>query len=229
MPSSKRNPWERGAISGRKGQRAESTPRGRLFLTLHCGVPGLRTSRGDVGLWKPTDCPRAEGTVFRVQGACLPVSFLYSDFLSPAGGKARLMRRSDYPQTRPASHRRQTTSPGSPELRTSGSLVGFFSGPGETQTQPRGCARRVNAAEVCQEGVAGGRGRLGSDALSCSVRFSKPVSSPGPRFPELGTCGGERRRAYVSELLCLKLKQKMIWTRLSNKNTDTQEGAEKYR
>lgn len=180
MPSSKRNPWERGAISGRKGQRAESTPRGRLFLTLHCGVLGLRTSRGDVGLWKPTDCPRAEGTVLRVQGACLPVSFLYSDFLSPAGGKARLMRRSDYPQTRPASHRRQTTSPGSLELRTSGSLVGFFSGPGETQTQPRGCARCVNAAEVCQERVAGAWDPMLSVALCALVSLSPP---PGLGFP----------------------------------------------
>ena len=98
----------------------------------------------------------AGGTVFKVQGACLPVGFLCSDFLSPAGEKARLMRRSDHPQTRPAFHRRQTTSSGSLELRTSGSSVGFFSGPGKTQTQPRGCARCVNTAEVCQEGVAGG-------------------------------------------------------------------------
>ena len=98
----------------------------------------------------------AGGTAFKVQGACLPVGFLSSDFLSPAGEKARLMRRSDHPQTRPAFHRRQTTSSGSLELRTSGSSVGFFSGPGKTQTQPRGCARCVNTAEVCQEGVAGG-------------------------------------------------------------------------
>lgn len=155
MSSFKRDPGKDGAINGRKGQRTGSTQRGCLFLTLHCGVLGLCTSRGGVGLWKPTDCKRAEGTIFRVQGACLPVSFLYSDFLSPAGGKARLMRRSDYTQTRPASHRWQTTSSGSLELRTSGSLVGFFSGPGKTQTQPRGCARCVNTAEVCREGVAG--------------------------------------------------------------------------
>lgn len=145
--------------------KGQDPPQGGVSSSLHCRVLGLRPSQGGVGLWKPTDCKRAEGTIFRVQGVCLAVSFLQSHFLSPAGGKARLIRRSDYTQTRPASHRWQTTSSGSLELRTSGSLVGFFSGPGKTQTWPRGCAHCVNTAEVCQEGVAGAPGTRCSQSL----------------------------------------------------------------
>lgn len=164
MSSFKRDPGKEGLLMEGKGK-GRIHPKGVSLLHSALRGPGLCTSRGGVGLWKPTDCKRAQGTIFRVQGACLPVSFLHSDFLSPAGGKARLMRRSDCTQTRPASRRWQNTSSGSLELRTSGSLVGFFSGPGKTQTQPRGCARCVNTAEVCQEGAAGVPGIRRSQSL----------------------------------------------------------------
>ena len=111
MPSSKRNPGKEGAASGGKGK-GQSPPQGAPLPHSALRGPGASHKPRRRGAVEAHGLHEAGGTVFKVQGACLPVGFLCSDFLSPAGEKARLMRRSDHPQTRPAFHRRQTTSLG---------------------------------------------------------------------------------------------------------------------
>ena len=84
VPSSKRNPGKEGAASGGKGK-GQSPPQGASLPHSALRVPGLRTSRGDAGLWKPTDCtrpgePLSGRTGCRVH-ACLSVSSIPISYL----------------------------------------------------------------------------------------------------------------------------------------------------
>lgn len=133
------------------------------------GVLGPRTCLGRGGGGFPR--PRMKGgpeTIPAVRDrdrAC--DSPLRCGFLSPVGGKARLVGRPDPTPAQPGSPRWQSTSSGSLELCTSGGLVGFFLQ--DQRGHKLSCGPRVRRGEQAPD----------SDVLTCACLL------PGPQFPEL--------------------------------------------